>query len=435
MMLDFEERVTQGLRPERPQGDKKSTIPDEIWSLAERCWVYAPSERPTANIVRDEVNCILQLAPVEQRKTSPGDLRDEIRILRQDIAGLREKGEAKEQELERLRGDLEEMNVKRTQTAQEARRQGELKVRELLRLRAELSLITHAHNRCTQSAQEARLQGEAKDQEMQQLREELSSMKKRLEEASEAMHQEQQKSKDLVSSVAEVLHKLVQEAQAARRQAEAKDLELQDLFLSFAKKHSRGVQEVKPEGERRPADTDAVLDQQSKLDSANKSPLIPHHEGYDSATTKPIEPSPRNIHDDMNPSLPLPHPAEASYNPWKDNKRHGGPREREPQYQLVDAKATPEPRSLPGQVVFQGRDGDDEVRRHQGIENIKTSDEPAAGPRYVQNLLGGKYPPVSRASKCSILNLIAQQDIREDTNRRDWVMWGQPQLLRMQSST
>jgi predicted nucleic acid-binding Zn-ribbon protein len=433
-MLDFIDRVTRGSRPKRPQGDQKPAIPDEIWDLAVRSWAHEPDARPTANTVRDKVNFILQLASVERRAASQGKFRDEIRVLHQDMAKLREKGEVKDQ--------------------------------ELLQLRADLSLVTQTHNQCSQTAREARLQGEAKDRELQQSREELSSMKKRMEAVEEALRksearcQELQKSQDLLSSVAEVLGKRIREAQVARREAEAKDREVQDIqeqFLSFAEKHSNVV---KPEEQRLPAKSDAMLDSQGKPDSdrkdrdpslpPSKAPFFAHPPDeevdipFDGRhTIRPIEKPRRNIDDHTDPPVRLPHTAEPLWhlNPWHDDDRHDGPTEEERHDRSAVAKATPEPRSLTGLGV----DGDGDVRRqpdHHEIETIQTTGEPyagPAGPRHVQNLQGWKYTSVSPVSRCLIPSLLAQQNIqrhRKKMTRRDWVMWCHYwQLLRQQSST
>ncbi|KAF7339029.1 Kinase-like protein [Mycena venus] len=57
----------RGGRPERPEEeDGGRFIPDEVWELAEQCWVADPHNRPTATQIHDAIKHILSHLPQEQ---------------------------------------------------------------------------------------------------------------------------------------------------------------------------------------------------------------------------------------------------------------------------------------------------------------------------------------------------------------------------------
>ncbi|KAJ7925581.1 kinase-like domain-containing protein [Mycena leptocephala] len=57
---DFIELVFKlGVRPDRPDEDEGRQMSDDIWALAERCWVKDPKARPTATQIHDTINIIL----------------------------------------------------------------------------------------------------------------------------------------------------------------------------------------------------------------------------------------------------------------------------------------------------------------------------------------------------------------------------------------
>ncbi|TFK68136.1 kinase-like protein [Pluteus cervinus] len=47
--------VARDTRPERPDEDEAPALTDELWDIAERCWVKNPKERPTAAVVCDDL--------------------------------------------------------------------------------------------------------------------------------------------------------------------------------------------------------------------------------------------------------------------------------------------------------------------------------------------------------------------------------------------
>jgi hypothetical protein len=52
--------VQENVRPERPDADEAPQLTDDVWELAERCWVKDPKARPGINTVCDiisSVNC------------------------------------------------------------------------------------------------------------------------------------------------------------------------------------------------------------------------------------------------------------------------------------------------------------------------------------------------------------------------------------------
>ena len=63
--------VKQGMRPERPEPNTKSAVPDDIWELAERCWVADPAKRPSSNSIRETVHHLLQPASPQVVKLLP----------------------------------------------------------------------------------------------------------------------------------------------------------------------------------------------------------------------------------------------------------------------------------------------------------------------------------------------------------------------------
>ncbi|KAJ6536274.1 kinase-like domain-containing protein [Mycena capillaripes] len=70
--------VHHGVRPERPDHGEGRAIQDELWELAEQCWVADPHKRPTATQLHDTVMQMIPnipqpgLAPIE---TKPADSR------------------------------------------------------------------------------------------------------------------------------------------------------------------------------------------------------------------------------------------------------------------------------------------------------------------------------------------------------------------------
>ncbi|KAJ6522974.1 kinase-like domain-containing protein, partial [Mycena vulgaris] len=45
----------RGGRPERPKPGEGRPIPQEVWGLAEQCWVVHPHKRPTATQIHDAI--------------------------------------------------------------------------------------------------------------------------------------------------------------------------------------------------------------------------------------------------------------------------------------------------------------------------------------------------------------------------------------------
>ena len=43
--------MVRDVRPERPDDEDAPHLSDEIWELAEKCWVKEPKDRPTASAV------------------------------------------------------------------------------------------------------------------------------------------------------------------------------------------------------------------------------------------------------------------------------------------------------------------------------------------------------------------------------------------------
>jgi hypothetical protein len=55
--LDFVELVVrQNVRPERPEDEDAPGLSDEIWALAEACWVKDPRKRPIASALCDALS-------------------------------------------------------------------------------------------------------------------------------------------------------------------------------------------------------------------------------------------------------------------------------------------------------------------------------------------------------------------------------------------
>ncbi|KAJ7788428.1 kinase-like domain-containing protein [Mycena olivaceomarginata] len=57
--------VQRGGRPERPEPGEGRPIPQEVWELAERCWVAHPHERPTATQIHDAIEHMVSYRPKE----------------------------------------------------------------------------------------------------------------------------------------------------------------------------------------------------------------------------------------------------------------------------------------------------------------------------------------------------------------------------------
>ena len=57
---DFVELVArQDVRPERPEEDEVPQLSDEVWELAENCWVKDPRKRPKAADICDTISRLL----------------------------------------------------------------------------------------------------------------------------------------------------------------------------------------------------------------------------------------------------------------------------------------------------------------------------------------------------------------------------------------
>jgi len=63
--------VNEDVRPERPDDDEALDMTDDLWSLAERCWVKDPLSRPSANIVCDDIRGLPPVAPLPSAVSSP----------------------------------------------------------------------------------------------------------------------------------------------------------------------------------------------------------------------------------------------------------------------------------------------------------------------------------------------------------------------------
>lgn len=73
--------VNQNVRPERPDDADSLGLSDELWELAEQCWVKEPLNRPSASIVCDDMKSFLHTPPLVTHvpsmnyfATSPSDL-------------------------------------------------------------------------------------------------------------------------------------------------------------------------------------------------------------------------------------------------------------------------------------------------------------------------------------------------------------------------
>jgi len=53
--------VGRDVRPERPQKGEAPNLSEQVWQLAEQCWVKDPSLRPTANAVCDAISLLLDM--------------------------------------------------------------------------------------------------------------------------------------------------------------------------------------------------------------------------------------------------------------------------------------------------------------------------------------------------------------------------------------
>lgn len=63
--LDFVDLVVhRGVRPKRPDRDVAPQLSNQLWELAERCWVKDPRHRPTASVVCDTLNQSFEAAAV-----------------------------------------------------------------------------------------------------------------------------------------------------------------------------------------------------------------------------------------------------------------------------------------------------------------------------------------------------------------------------------
>ncbi|KAJ7256620.1 kinase-like domain-containing protein [Mycena rebaudengoi] len=63
----FDHVVRRAGRPERPEAeDEGRPIPDNVWELAEQCWVADPHQRPTATQLSDTIKQILSQLPRER---------------------------------------------------------------------------------------------------------------------------------------------------------------------------------------------------------------------------------------------------------------------------------------------------------------------------------------------------------------------------------
>jgi hypothetical protein len=55
--MDFIELVVkQDLRPNRPEDEEAPQMTDDLWQLAETCWVKNPTARPNVNTVCDAIS-------------------------------------------------------------------------------------------------------------------------------------------------------------------------------------------------------------------------------------------------------------------------------------------------------------------------------------------------------------------------------------------
>lgn len=62
--------VKRDVRPERPEDEDAPQLSDELWGLAERCWVKDPRARPDAVAVCDEMTRCLNLVKTSALQTN-----------------------------------------------------------------------------------------------------------------------------------------------------------------------------------------------------------------------------------------------------------------------------------------------------------------------------------------------------------------------------
>jgi WD40 repeat protein len=73
---DFIELVAQrDVRPERPDIEDAPQLSDAIWTLAEKCWVTDPKQRPTAGAVCDLLSHLVDNISVAQLNPGPSPFR------------------------------------------------------------------------------------------------------------------------------------------------------------------------------------------------------------------------------------------------------------------------------------------------------------------------------------------------------------------------
>ncbi|KAF7368633.1 Kinase-like protein [Mycena venus] len=66
--------VHRGVRPERPDLGESRHIQDELWELAEQCWVADPHKRPTAAQLHDTLTQIISTSPRTEDDTTRVDM-------------------------------------------------------------------------------------------------------------------------------------------------------------------------------------------------------------------------------------------------------------------------------------------------------------------------------------------------------------------------
>jgi WD40 repeat protein len=61
----------EGVRPERPDEEYACHLTDDIWELAENCWVADPNQRPTANVVSNKLSNLLDATAFSEPTPDP----------------------------------------------------------------------------------------------------------------------------------------------------------------------------------------------------------------------------------------------------------------------------------------------------------------------------------------------------------------------------
>ena len=51
--------VDRHVRPEQPDDDEAPRMTDDVWQLAERCWIKDPQSRPIASVLVETVKQLL----------------------------------------------------------------------------------------------------------------------------------------------------------------------------------------------------------------------------------------------------------------------------------------------------------------------------------------------------------------------------------------